>query len=90
MAQATPESQAKSKEIHSSILTAGLSQLDSDLIADCVMHDKCMSWMNNDEPKAGAVDFANSELLKDNLNLKIECSFHSRSGKYIWEVKRRQ
>ena len=88
MPTATPESEAKSKTIHTVATTAGVPEVDAGLIADCVMHDKCMSWMNTDEPKAGSVEAVNAALVRDNINLKVNCEFYSRGSKYLWETKR--
>jgi len=63
----------------------GLSQLDSELLADCINVQKACSWQNNEEITDEAIAKTKEFLSQNQLGVTVEVT-PARFGKYIWET----
>jgi hypothetical protein len=75
-------------EVHGSLRSIGISDLDAGLVADCLNVGKSTSWMNADDVPEGANEKIAAYLAEKGItNFRITVS-QARTGKYIWDVKR--
>lgn len=65
----------------------GLSQLDAELLTDCINVQKACTWQNNDEITDDALEKTKVFLKQNNLGISVEVT-PARFGKYIWETTR--
>ena len=63
----------------------GLSQLDAELLADCINVQKACSWQNNEEITDEAILKTKDFLKQNQLGIAVEVT-PARFGKYIWET----
>jgi len=63
----------------------GISQLDSELLADCINVQKSCSWQNNDEISEDAIAKTKEFLLENKLGITVQIT-PSKYGKFIWET----
>ncbi len=63
----------------------GLSQLDSELLADCINVQKACTWQNNDEITDQAILKTKNFLSENKLGIAVEVT-PARFGKFIWET----
>ena len=86
-AQQATASKLTPKEIHDSLMSMGVSDLDAGLVADCLHVGKSTTWMNN-EPVSGNINERLASFLKENgYGFEITVT-PVRMGKYIWDVKK--
>jgi len=74
-------------QVLESFRSFGLSQLDSELLADCINVQKACTWQNNDDITDEAVAKAKAFLNENKLGILVEVT-PSRFGKFIWETKK--
>jgi len=72
-------------QVMSTFRSFGLSQLDSELLADCINVQKSCTWQNNDEVTDEAIAKTKQFLMQNQLGINVEVS-SARFGKYIWET----
>ena len=76
------------KEIHSKVLSMGVSDLDAGLVADCLNVGKSTSWMNNDLVAEGINEKFAGFLKEHGYGFEITVT-PVNMGKYIWDVKKK-
>ncbi|MFA5108046.1 MAG: hypothetical protein WC492_00740 [Candidatus Micrarchaeia archaeon] len=64
----------------------GMSNLDSELLADCINVRKSCMWQNNEEISDEGIAKTKEFLAQNRLGINVEIS-PSGMGKYIWEAK---
>ena len=75
------------KEVHDTVMSLGVSDLDAGLVADCIHVGKSTTWMNND-PVADNINERLAGFLKEKgYGFEITVT-PVRMGKYIWDVKK--
>ncbi len=75
------------REVHDTVMSFGVSDLDAGLIADCLNVGKSTTWMNND-PVADNINERLGAFLKEKgYGFEITVT-PVRMGKYIWDVKK--
>lgn len=72
-------------QVMDSFRNFGLSQLDSELLADCINVQKACSWQNNEEITDEALARAKEFLMENKLGIVVQVT-PARFGKYIWET----
>ena len=72
-------------QVMDSFKSFGLSQLDSELLADCINVQKACSWQNNDDVTEEAIAKTKEFLLENKLGINVQVT-PARFGKFIWET----
>ena len=72
-------------QVMDSFRNFGLSQLDSELLADCINVQKACSWQNNDETTDEAIAKAKEFLMENKLGIAVQVT-PVKYDKYIWET----
>ncbi len=75
----------KGSDVMSNLRSIGLSQLDAELVTDCVNVQKACMWQNTDEVTDAQISAAKEFLVKNRLGINVEVT-NARFGKYIWET----
>ena len=86
-AQQAAASRLTPKEIHDSLMSMGVSDLDAGLVADCLHVGKSTTWMNNDEVSDDINGKLSAFLKANGYGFEITVT-PVRMGKYIWDVKK--
>ena len=74
------------QQVADELKSYGFSELDANLVTDCVNIGKSCTWQNNDEIKAESVIKAQKYLKENNLGIALDV-FVGKFGKFIWETK---
>jgi len=75
------------KEVHATMMSFGVSDLDAGLVADCLHVGKSTTWMNNDPVADNINDKVDAFLKEHGYGFEITVT-PVRMGKYIWDVKK--
>jgi hypothetical protein len=75
------------RQVHDTVMSFGVSDLDAGLVADCLHVGKSTSWMNNDPVSSEAPDKIALFLREHGYGFEITIT-PVRMGKYIWDVKK--
>ena len=86
-AQQATASKLTPREVHDSLMSMGVSDLDAGLVADCLHVGKSTTWMNNDEV-SGDINAKLSAFLRQNGYGFEVIVTPVKMGKYIWDVKK--
>ena len=73
-AQQATASKLTPKEIHDSLMSMGVSDLDAGLVADCLHVGKSTTWMNNDLVSEGINDKMRAFLADQGTGGRTGCS----------------
>jgi len=74
-------------DLHSKLLTIGISDLDAKIILDCIIAKKSCSWMNADFIDDKTVSALNKFITENNYSLQVKVDAVPTRGKFIWDVK---
>lgn len=85
-AQSATISKLTPKQVHDTVMSMGVSDLDAGLIADCLNVGKSTSWMNNEDVPSD-INQKLSAFLKGN-GYGFEITVTPARGRYIWDVKK--
>ena len=74
------------KNVHDTVMSFGVSDLDAGLVADCLNVGKSTTWMNNDPVS----DNRNERLAAflEEHGFGFEITVTPVRGRYIWDVKK--
>jgi D-alanyl-D-alanine carboxypeptidase len=75
----------KINQVMDSLRSFGVSQLDAELLADCINVQKACTWQNNDELSDEAIEKTKAFLNQNQLGIAVEIT-PGRFGKFIWET----
>ncbi len=75
----------KGSDVMAALKAYGLSQLDAELVTDCVNVQKACMWQNTDDVTPEQAAAVKEFLLKNHLGINVEVT-NARFGKYIWET----
>jgi hypothetical protein len=77
------------KEVHSWVMSMGVSDLDAGLVADCLNVGKSTSWMNNDLVSESINEKMRAFLAEHGYGFEITVT-PVRMDKFIWDVKKKR
>ncbi|MCX8174748.1 MAG: hypothetical protein N3E51_00890 [Candidatus Micrarchaeota archaeon] len=75
------------KQVHDTLMSFGVSDLDAGLVADCLNVGKSTTWMNSDPVASDAPEKIAAFLKQHGYGFEITIT-PVKMGKYIWDVKK--
>ncbi len=74
-------------EIRDKLREIGLSEVDAEALADCIVTKKSCSWVNTDEVNNAVLQRLGEYLKEKGHKLRVSVESVSTRNKYIWDVK---
>lgn len=74
------------QQVADKLKSFGISELDANLVTDCINVGKSCSWQNNDPITGEAVLKARDFIKENGFGIHLDV-FDSGRDKFIWEVK---
>ena len=75
------------KQIHEKLIEMGVSNLDAELVVNCINRKSAYTWLNTDPITREQVRKVNEFIMQNSMGVRIELSEVPYQGKYIWDVK---
>ena len=89
ISQAVAVQKLSAREVHDTIMSMGVSDLDAGLVADCLNVGKSTSWMNNDPVADNINDKLRAFIAESGYGFEITVT-PVRCDKFIWDVKKKR
>lgn len=73
--------------IYKNILSFGISEVDAQVILDCIVAKRSCSWVNNDHVDEKTLKALDDYIIANNFNISIKVDAVPTRNKYVWEIK---
>ena len=78
---------AAKEEVQDKLVALGFSETDAEALADCLISNKSLSWVNTDPVNKAMLDSLGAFMKEGGYLIRVSVQEVPNRGKYIWDVE---
>ncbi|MEM4272144.1 MAG: hypothetical protein QXH30_01005 [Candidatus Bilamarchaeaceae archaeon] len=75
------------EEVQGRLVALGFSETDAEALADCLISNKSLSWVNTDPVSGEMLDRLAAFMKEEGYQIRVSVQEVPNRGKYIWDVE---